>query len=113
MPEDISSLEIDCSQVKQKLDAEEKITLIDCREPDEYELVRIDGAWLLPMSQLAERVGELNDYRDKELIVYCHHGQRSLHVARWLAGQGIANVKSMTGGIDQWSLEIDQSLPRY
>ncbi len=112
-PIDRSQLEINCAGVKAKLDAEDDFLLLDCREPDEYELVNIDGAVLLPMSEIQERVGELNDYRDREIVVHCHHGGRSLQVTMWLAQQGFEKIKSMAGGIDQWAAEIDRSLSRY
>ncbi len=51
--------------------------------------------------------------RDEPLILFCHHGVRSLHVAAWLRERGVENAQSMAGGIDQWSREIDPSVPRY
>jgi len=65
------------------------------------------------MSQLKTRAAELEPYRDHQLVIHCHHGGRSLQVANWLRKQGYANAQSMAGGIDQWSLEINPSLPRY
>lgn len=106
-------LEIDCQSVKGKLDAGEKFLLLDCRERDEYETVHIDAATLVPMSELMERVGELEPYRDSEVVIHCHHGGRSLKVASWLKQQGFQNAKSMAGGIDEWAQLIDKSLPRY
>jgi rhodanese-related sulfurtransferase len=106
-------LEIDVRTVAAKLSAAEKFLLLDCREPDEYNRVHIAGALLLPMSELDQRVGELASHRDREIVVHCHHGGRSLRVTRWLREQGFPNVQSMAGGIDAWSLEIDPSLPRY
>ena len=52
------------------------------------------------------RVGELEAFKQKEIVVHCHHGGRSLKVTHWLRGQGFANVKSMAGGIDLWAIEI-------
>ena len=105
--------EIDCRSVKAKLDSGEKFLLLDCREPDEHQKVNIAKALLLPMSELTERMEELEPYRNKEVVVHCHHGGRSLKVAAWLLEQGFSNVKSMAGGIDKWAQEIDTSLPRY
>ena len=56
---------------------------------------------------------ELDALRNDEIVVYCHHGVRSRQVAHWLRGQGFAQVKSLAGGIDRWSQEIDPTLPRY
>jgi len=108
-----NELEITCLAVKQKLDCGDEFLLLDCREEDEHQLVRLPQAQLLPMSTIQERVGELEEYRSQEIVVHCHHGGRSLQVALWLQGQGYANVKSMAGGIDQWAAELDPSLPRY
>ena len=80
---------------------------------DEHATARIEGAILIPMSELAARVGELETHRDQEIAVHCHHGGRSLRVANWLRSQGFTRARSMAGGIDQWSREIDPSVPRY
>ncbi|HTU23811.1 MAG TPA: rhodanese-like domain-containing protein [Pirellulales bacterium] len=106
-------METDCRAVSQRLAAGGSFVLVDCREQDEFDLVRIPGARLIPMSQLAARVGELAPYRDSDLVVHCHHGGRSLRVAQWLREQGFAKAQSMAGGIDQWAVEIDRTLPRY
>jgi rhodanese-related sulfurtransferase len=106
-------IEIDCQTVQAKQVAGENFLLVDCREADEYAIVHIDGATLLPMSELAARVGELEPHRDSEIAVHCHHGGRSLKVANWLRSQGFAKARSMAGGIDQWAQDIDRSLPRY
>ena len=75
--------------------------------------VQIAGAILLPMSELAARVAELEPQRQAPLIVYCHHGGRSLRVAEWLRTQGFQRAQSMAGGIDEWAVHIDRSLARY
>lgn len=106
-------MEIDCQSVKAKLDAGRTVLLLDCRESTEWDLVRIDGALLVPMSEIRDRLGELEPHREAEVIVYCHHGVRSRHVARWLRQQGFASAFSMSGGIDAWTTEIDSTLPRY
>ncbi len=106
-------LEIDGSTVHAKLLSKQNFLLLDCREPDEHAIVNVAGAQLLPMSQLAGRLHELEPYRDCEIVVHCHHGGRSLKVAQWLRSQGYAKAQSMAGGIDHWAQEIDRSLPRY
>ena len=105
--------ETDVQTVKRLLDANDQFVLIDCREPDEHALVQIPGARLLPMSEIQNRVTELQADKHKHMVVHCHHGGRSLRVANWLREQGFANVQSMAGGIDQWAVEIDPALPRY
>ncbi|MFH1302387.1 MAG: rhodanese-like domain-containing protein [Planctomycetota bacterium] len=107
------SLEIDCQSVKQKLDSHHPFLLLDCREQEEYNLVHIPESRLLPMSEIQQRVSELDEHRTTEIIVYCHHGMRSMQVTAWLLQEGFTNVKSMQGGIDAWSCDIDDSKMRY
>ena len=107
------SLEIDCFAVKQLLDDDQQLTLLDCRELDEYEYVHLSGAQLIPMQELPQRSHELGEDTGQRIVVYCHHGQRSLMVAQWLRDQGWRGAQSMAGGIDAWSLHIDPSRARY
>jgi len=113
MVEPSPPIEISCHDVQAEQAAGEPLRLIDCREPDEYAIVRLDGALHFPLSQLMARVGELAPYKDGQLVVFCHHGQRSLQMAEWLRRQGFARVQSMAGGIDRWAMEIDPGLARY
>ena len=106
-------MEIHCQAVQSKLAAKDEFLLLDCREQNEWEYCRIDGAMLIPMSQLHVRVAELDEFRDAEIVVYCHHGVRSLRVAMWLQQQGFLHVVSMAGGIEEWSLNVDPQVPRY
>ena len=106
-------MEVDCRTVKSRLDAGEDFLLLDCREPPEYNTVCIDGAQLLPMSEIPQRLDELEPHRNSTIIVHCHHGGRSLQLAMWLRQQGWKDTWSMAGGIDRWAQEIDPALPRY
>ena len=106
-------LEVSVQDVNRWRESAQELTLLDCREPDEYSTARIDGAKLLPMSELAARIGELSKLQNSRIVVHCHHGGRSLRVVRWLREQGFGQAQSMAGGIDQWSLEIDPNVPRY
>lgn len=106
-------IEIDCQTVKRRLEAGEDFILLDCREPDEHALARIDEATLFPMSDLIQRADELHPHRDRHIVVHCHHGGRSLRVAEWLRERGFARAQSMSGGIDEWSASIDPQVPRY
>jgi rhodanese-related sulfurtransferase len=105
--------EVDVRAVDAMRRAQEPFLLLDCREPDEHATAQIVGAELIPMSELAERIGELAERQQDRIVVHCHHGGRSLRVARWLRNQGFDRVQSMAGGIDQWSQEIDPNVPRY
>jgi len=106
-------IETDCRSVRAGLAAGEDLLFVDCREADEYAVAKIEGAKLLPMSELAERIGELEPHRDRRIVIHCHHGGRSLRVANWLRGQGFSKAQSMAGGIDAWATEIDPTVPRY
>ncbi len=107
------SSEITCSDVKTRLDRGDNFLLLDCREEDEYAVAHIAEAKLLPMSQIAERVGEIQAWKSEPIVVHCHKGVRSLRVTSWLNAQGFENVQSMAGGIDAWSEEVDPAVPRY
>lgn len=106
-------LEVDVQTVHQMRQQGEAFVLLDVREKDEYDLVRIEGARLVPMSEIQRRLEELAPLRDQRIIVHCHHGGRSERVTHWLRSQGFPHTQNMAGGIDAWSLQIDPTLPRY
>ncbi len=97
-------------ELKKKIDRKEDIFLLDVRDQWEYDLVHLPNAKLVPLRQLPEHIAELP--KDKEIITYCHHGVRSLQAAMYLRRLGY-NAKSLDGGIDTWSCEVDPSLKRY
>lgn len=107
----MEDLEVLPAEVKARLDRGEKLVLIDVREPWEHEICRIESAKLVPLGSLAASLQSLPDV--DELICYCHHGMRSMDAAAWLRLQGFAKAKSLAGGIERWSREIDPSVSRY
>jgi len=107
----MDDLEITPAEVKQRLDRGEKLVLIDVRELWEFSVCRIEGAKLIPMGTVPANLQTLDT--DDEIVVYCHRGMRSLDVTVWLRGQGVGRAKSLAGGIERWSLEIDPNVPRY
>lgn len=108
------ALEITPQDIKRRLDSGERLTLIDVREPSEFQTARIAGAELIPMRTIPAQLQRLEAAADDStLVVFCHHGVRSLNVVNWLREQGVASCQSMAGGIDRWSLEIDPAVPRY
>jgi rhodanese-related sulfurtransferase len=114
VPQSALPFEASPQDVKQRLAAGEKLVLIDVREPSEFAIARLDGAELIPMRTVPAELSRLDGQADEAtLIVYCHHGVRSLNVVNWLRQQGVDACQSMAGGIDRWSLEIDASVPRY
>ncbi len=110
----MTPLEITPRDVHRRLQAGEKLVLIDVREPNEFQLARIPCAELIPMRTVPAELSRLDAQADQApLIVFCHHGVRSLNVVHWLREQGVGACQSMAGGIDRWSLEIDPLVPRY
>jgi rhodanese-related sulfurtransferase len=94
-------------------DSGNPLALVDCREQHEYAVANIAGAILLPMSQWPPAPEQLAMLDGKTVVVHCHHGGRSLRVANWFRQNGHPEALSMAGGIDQWSLDIDPTIPRY
>jgi len=107
MTEDIHILP---REVKQRLDTGAKMLLVDIRQEWEHKTCRIEGATLVPMETMSAHLPLFE--AAEEIVVYCHHGVRSLNAVVWLRQLGIA-ARSMSGGIARWSEEIDPSVPRY
>jgi rhodanese-related sulfurtransferase len=104
--------EITPEEVKSKLDTGASFTLLDVREPWEFETAWIDGAKRMPMGDVASRVHQELD-PEEHVVVICHHGVRSLSVTAWLRQQGFEKAQSMRGGIDAWSRRVDGNVPVY
>ena len=103
--------EISPQELKQKLDENNSVTLLDVREQSEYDIVHLEDAQLIPLNTLPQHIDSLPS--DQEIVVYCHHGQRSLYATAYLHQNGYTNAKNLIGGIDQWATEIDTTLRRY
>jgi len=91
----------------------EELLLIDVREPSEHARARIEGAKLMPLGQLETRLGELDGWRAKRVVIHCHHGGRSARACSLLRQHGFERVENLAGGIDAWSLTVDPGVPRY
>jgi sulfur-carrier protein adenylyltransferase/sulfurtransferase len=87
------------------------LVLIDVREPHEWEIAHIEGARLIPLGQLPDRLGELDGHA--EIVTHCHHGARSMKALDILKGAGFGKVRSLAGGIDAWAERIEVGMPRY
>jgi rhodanese-related sulfurtransferase len=98
--------------VKTLLGQSDNVTLLDVREPWEYETAHLEGSKLIPMGDLPNRVHQEFD-PEEHIVVVCHHGVRSLNVTHWLREQGFEKVQSMRGGIDAWSRTIDSTVTVY
>ena len=105
--------EIDVQAVASLREQNAEFVLLDVREDVEYATAFIKGSLHIPMSELRQRITELDPHREQHVIVHCHHGMRSLQVAEALSDYGFSKVQSMKGGIEDWSLQIDPSVPRY
>lgn len=98
-------------ELKQLINGGAQVRLIDVREQYEYDFCRIEGSRLIPIREIRSRISELNP--DEEYVVYCHVGERSEWAVTFLRQLGFKKVKNLKGGIDEWAVEIDRSMPRY
>ena len=103
--------EISPQELKQKLDENDLVFLLDVREQSEFDIVHLEEAQLIPLNTLPHHIDSLPS--DQEIVVYCHHGQRSLYATAYLHQNGFTEAKNLIGGIDQWAAEIDTTLRRY
>ncbi|MCX5660063.1 MAG: rhodanese-like domain-containing protein [Planctomycetota bacterium] len=107
--------EVSPREVKAMIGRGEAFTLIDCRTPLENQIVKLPGSTLLPLQEAAGEPDALDEMKEKgrPVIVYCHHGVRSLQMAMFLRQQGVADAKSMAGGIDLWAIDVEPGMRRY
>ncbi len=105
-------IEVSPVELQALLDAGRQVRLVDCREPYEHAICRIEGAELIPMRLIPQYLPDLA-LEARPVVVYCHHGVRSLNVVDWLRRQGVVNCQSMAGGIDLWTTLVDPAVPRY
>ena len=104
--------QIAVKQLAARMEAGERFYFLDVRQPAEHAIAALPGSKLIPLNELAARVAEVQVPADATLVVYCHHGIRSMHAGMFLAQRGFTPV-SLAGGIDAWSIEIDPDVPRY
>ena len=105
--------EVTPREVKTLLDSHDPFLFIDCRLPNEFAITKIDGAKLIPLQQLAQRLGELKGHESEKIVVHCRTGGRSLQFSQILRQQGFKDVKSMAGGILLWNKDINPGGPQY
>ena len=104
-------IQIRPEELASALKAGQKLQLLDVRTPEEHKTARIEGARLVPEA-LAKEILE-HWPKDTSIVVHCHVGERSVEAAFFLIGQGFTNVRSLAGGIDAWSAQVDPAVPRY
>ena len=103
--------EISPEELKRRMDRGESLTILDVREPHEYQICRLAGSILIPLGQLQGRMKELD--REKEIIVHCKMGGRSAKAVEQLRNAGFEKIKNLKGGIDRWAQKVDPSMPKY
>ncbi|HYU90128.1 MAG TPA: molybdopterin-synthase adenylyltransferase MoeB [Gemmatimonadales bacterium] len=104
-------VEITAHELRDEWQRHPDLLVVDVREPHEHEIAHIDGAVLIPLGELPDRLGELDGHR--EIVTHCHHGARSLKALEILKAAGFSKVRSLRGGIDAWAVNVDPTLPRY
>ena len=105
------ALQIEPRELQEKLATDENVNVLDVRTREEFEAVKLPGAHLFTQEFMQEILGKWS--HEHLVVVYDHQGARSMDAAAFFQGHGFQNVKSLRGGIDAWSAEVDASLPRY
>jgi rhodanese-related sulfurtransferase len=102
--------QLSVKDLKRRIDAGEKLFLLDVREPFEYQIANL-GARLIPQNDVPNRLAEIP--RDREIIVHCRSGARSQRIAEFLSQSGYPQVVNLAGGILAWADEIDPKMQKY
>jgi adenylyltransferase/sulfurtransferase len=105
--------QVSAFEVSRRLARRADMLLLDVRSHDEFARARIEGATLIPIDELASRVEEIQAYRERTVVVHCHHGPRSRRACELLIERGFSRVEELTGGIEAWSVTVDPEVPRY
>jgi rhodanese-related sulfurtransferase len=103
--------QISAIELKNRLQKGDNLFLLDVREPNEFQYAHIDNSVLIPLNQIPSRLDELD--AQQEIVVICHHGMRSQQAANYLEHSGFKNIANLKGGIEAWSCDCDNSVPRY
>lgn len=107
--------EITVQEFKKKIEADDSVFLLDVREPfEQYQSkINCENSTLIPVGELHNRLNELEDHKNEEIVCMCRSGGRSSKACELLEKEGFSNVKNLKGGINEWAREIDTSLPVY
>lgn len=103
--------EISVQELKQQLDAGDACVLLDVREPEEVAIASIANAVHIPIGDIPSRLHELDP--EAKIVVYCHHGIRSMQVANFLVQHDFEQVVNLAGGIEAWAVVVEPSMARY
>jgi rhodanese-related sulfurtransferase len=101
------------AELAEKLASSTPPRLLDVRQPDEHAFVSLPNSTLIPLGELMQRADEIEEWKDSEVVVYCHHGIRSAQAVAQLRALGFTDVHNLSGGIDRWTSDVDPKLPRY
>jgi rhodanese-related sulfurtransferase len=115
LPDAGLTMEVSVEQVASwfGLPADERPCLLDCREAAELDICRIDGSEWLPLGEVPQSCERLVALAQRGIVVYCHHGMRSMHAVAFMRARGIDQSFSMAGGIEQWARRIEPTMERY
>lgn len=105
--------EVSVKELKEIRDSESECFLLDVRSQDEYDFANINADRLVPMDQLEDQLDDLLAHKDERIVVMCRSGARSAQACEYLKSNGFTNVSNLKGGIREWSMEIDPSVPMY
>ncbi len=106
-------VQVSAADLRARLEGPGDMLLLDVREPEEVVKASIEGARAVPLADLEARLGEIEAWRDRPVIVHCHHGGRSAQACAELIRLGFSQVENLDGGIEAWSLTVDDGVPRY
>ncbi len=104
---------ISAVDLRDRMKGREEVLLLDVRDPEEFARARIEGATPVPLAERPARLEVFAAWKDRRVVVHCHHGGRAEKAAQWLADDGFAFVENLDGGIDAWSLTVDSGVARY
>jgi molybdopterin/thiamine biosynthesis adenylyltransferase/rhodanese-related sulfurtransferase len=106
-----SQSETTVEELKQRLDRQEQVFILDVRNPEECQICRLPGSTLIPLPELPQRFRELD--KDQEMVVHCKSGMRSAKAIQFLRQQGFSKLQNLKGGILAWADRIDPAMPKY
>jgi len=108
-----SAPSVQAFELQQRRERGDEFLLLDVRDPDEFERARIEGSVLIPLSELDVRSSEIDSWKDRPVVIHCHHGPRSRTACETLVGRGFTQVVYLDGGIEAWSVTVDPEVRRY
>jgi adenylyltransferase/sulfurtransferase len=109
--EGADAMEVTARELKDELERGKRVVLVDVREQYEWEICHIDGSALIPLGELQDRTAELDP--DAVIVTICHHGSRARQAAFFLRAEGKKGVRTLTGGVNAWAMDVDRGMARY